>query len=76
MDPFIQGLDEEAAARVRGWVEVRERGGMRASRLSGSDRLILKRVPTPLPALQASKTPTSPFIAPGQQAQVCAPPST
>jgi hypothetical protein len=28
------------------------------------------------PALQASKTPTSPFIAPGQQAQVCAPPVT
>ena len=32
--------------------------------------------PLRLPALQASKTPTSPFIAPGQQAQVCAPPPT
>ena len=55
MDPFIQGLDEEAAARVRGWVEVRETGGRERSRLSGGGCAGLKRVPTlptPLPGQQ------------------------
>ena len=55
MDPFIQGLDEEAAARVRGWVEVRETGGRERARLSGGGCAALKRVPTlptPLPGQQ------------------------
>jgi hypothetical protein len=70
-DPFVQGLDEEAAARVRSWVEVRRDPGQECPPSERNVSHSPKRVPTLLPSsrtAQASKTPTSPFVGTAQPA--------